>query len=125
MLGCATMSVFSEVLQHASPGFALGEKLAALYPQLHMLETESGLFDVADFARNGHCTIERRDGMYHQYDSYWHDGHVHTTPSVTWLKVEWSATTFDVVQLEWPNVAHKTTRHYILAPERAQCEALL
>jgi hypothetical protein len=118
-------SMFAEALQHASPGYALGEKLAALHPQLHMIECESGLFDVNTYARAGHCTVEPRDGMYHQYDTYWSDGELYTLPEIAWLKVAWQDHALDVVLLRWPSTYGHNNRYYVLAPERATCEAFV
>ena len=41
-------SLFSDVLHHPSPGFALGERLASMFPDRHRIETSQS-FDVFSF----------------------------------------------------------------------------
>lgn len=116
--------VFDEALQHKSPAFALGERLAALHPALHLIEA-GGELDVQSFARGGHCTVELREGTYHQLDTYWSEEHgVYWQPATAWMHVTWQSTTYEVVLFEWPGqMMRDQNRHYVLAPDRERGEA--
>jgi len=71
----AYQGLFDDALLHASPGFALGKRLAELHPELALIEGESHLFDVETFARDGKCAVETTADLYHQYDTLWFPDH--------------------------------------------------
>lgn len=112
--------LFDEALRHPSPGFALGERLAALFRDRHLIEHDGGV-DVAGFARAGHILLEARPGLYHQRTWSWHpETAVHSKVTVGWQTATFAGVAHDVVRLEWPSGSYGShTRTFILSPDRA------
>ena len=54
----AIASMFDEALRHPSPGYALGKRVAELYPGRSMVELDTSLFNTWAFKQGGHCAIE-------------------------------------------------------------------
>jgi hypothetical protein len=116
-------SMFDSALQHASPAYALGAKLAEMFPDRHLIEGLEKL-DLGSFARAGHCTVELHADMYHQQDAFWSAEHgVYRVAEVAWQDVTWEASTFDVIAMRWPGAIREGERHFVLAPDRARGEA--
>ena len=115
--------MFYETLQHASPGFALGQRLAELHADKYVLECDH--LSLSSFEHDGHCKTRTREQLYSQFDTHWSPDHgVYRWPACAWLEVEWEAQTYDVVQLEWPEGMREKQRSYIIAPTRERAEAL-
>lgn len=121
--GAQGAGLFGEALQHRSPAFALGERLATLHPDRHLIEGD-GRLDVHSFARAGHCTVEVRADLHNQLDTFWTEEHgVYRWPATAWLVVRWQDTVFDVVVVEWQGGVREHRRHYVLAPDRERGDA--
>ncbi|HUJ57652.1 MAG TPA: ATP-binding protein [Kofleriaceae bacterium] len=115
--------LFHEALQHASPGFALGARLAALFPDRHLLEGE-GQLSLTSFASAGHCRIEERPGMYQQFDhGWWPELGVRRSFANTWHEVTWRDETFDLISLEYPGGSCERQRFYVVGRDRATTES--
>jgi hypothetical protein len=124
--GLRVERMFDEALRHPAPWYALGYRLAEMFPNLAVAEGESGLFDVHAFARDGQCTTEPRAGVYHQYDTEWlPDYGLHRRARVAWLDVAWSGKALQVVTLSWEAKFSMETRYYVLADSRDTCHAFL
>ena len=116
-------SLFDSALQHASPAYALGAKLAEMFPDRHLIEGLHKL-DLRSFARAGHCTVELRADTYHQHDTFWSTEHgVYRVAALAWQVVSWDASSFEVVTMRWPGFIHEGERHVVLAPDRERGEA--
>ena len=118
--------LFYEALQHREPGYALGLRLAELHPELAMVEGESHLFDVQVFADGGNCTLEARSDLYQHYDTRWLPEHgIYRQPNIAWLHVAWQSSAVQVVLLTWTSRYGPETRYYVLARDRATCDAFV
>src|SRR5262249_27743045 len=118
--------LFGEALEHASPGFALGSRLAEMFPELAMVEGESTLFDVNAFARDGKCSIEPRADLYHQFDTVWvPDFGLLRRPRIAWLDVTWDGTSLQTILLSWDGRYSREDRFYVLARTRDTCNAFV
>jgi len=95
-----TTALFHEAMRHPSPGYALGERLNALYPDRYVLETESVLM-VSELEAAGLCTCEPRRDVYQQVQTdVLDEGNAHF-PNNTWETVTWDRTAFEVISLRW------------------------
>jgi len=113
-------------LQHSAPGFALGERLAQLYPELQIVEGTTALFNVQSFANDGKCTIEARRDLYQQYDTDWVPDHgFHHRPTNAWLTVTWEGASLQVVLLAWEARYGENTRYYVMSRSRDSCKAFI
>jgi ATPase family associated with various cellular activities (AAA) len=115
----AIASLFDEALRHPSPGYALGKRLAELFPDRALVEGTQSLFQPRAFERDGHCTITPRTDLYNQYDVYWnnHSG-THVSARCEWSTVMWRDKAFDVVWLTTFSGFSELARFYVLAQTR-------
>ncbi|HEX7699469.1 MAG TPA: ATP-binding protein [Kofleriaceae bacterium] len=120
-----TTALFHEALCHPSPGYALGERLNALYPDRYVLEAESDLI-VSPFEAAGLCTSEPRRDVYQQIQTEVLDeGNAHI-PNNTWDTVTWDRTTFEVISLRWHGaLIGESARHFVVGPNRERTEAFV
>ena len=115
--------IFNEALQHNSPGFALGEKLAKLFADRYVLE-HPGEVELDSFVEAGHMTVAPRSDLYNQYDSDWSPEHdaVYRSGVRAWHIATWQGTSFDVITIEWVAM-YPQHRTYVIGTDRAQVEA--
>jgi len=124
--GLRVERLFDDALRHPAPWYALGHRLADMFPSLAVAEGESMLFDVQAFARDGQCTLEPRPGVYHQFDTEWiPDYGLVRHARVAWLEVGWNGAALQVVVLTWEARFSKETRYYVLADTRERCNAFV
>jgi ATPase family protein associated with various cellular activities (AAA) len=116
--------IFDSALRHPSPGFVLGKRLAEMFPDLAMIEAGTGLFFVPSFASAGHCTVEARPELYHQYETFWDsDEGVFRRALCQWATVTWQDTSFELVKLTYPTRYHDDDRQYLLGKDPLRCRA--
>ena len=123
----AIASLFDEALRHPSPDFALGRRLAELYPDHVLVEGDTSLFDTTTFARDGHCTLEPRADVYNQYTVNWSREHgTWQWPRCQWATITWRDSSFEVIWLTWPGKMHgDQSRFFVLAHAREEALAFV
>jgi hypothetical protein len=93
-------SLLDEALRHPSPGYALGKRLAELFPDRALIELESSLFNTWAFKQGGHCAIAVRADVHNQYTTTWYpDGTTWSSPRCEASTVTWRDAAFEVFYL--------------------------
>jgi len=80
-----------------------GAALSAALAERAVLETYDDDFDPWRFARDGHASIEPREGVHSEFATHWRRTapHLSEEPIAAWARVRWKAHDLDVVRLRW------------------------
>src|ERR1041384_6470187 len=78
--------------------------LAQAFPQQYCLSTNRGIFNVEEFAADGHCRIRVQQSPHPQIFTEWRakDYPFDLSLSNVWLDVEWEDERFTIVIMHWP-----------------------
>ena len=119
-------SLFDEVLERDAKAFGLGERLAQLHPELALVETGSGYFNVNAFARGGGCTVTPHAGLWNQLVARWNseDG-IFEEPRNAWIDVAWEGKSLHVIHITWEGKYGEEQHHAVMAAERDTCLAFV
>ena len=117
-----TDQIFSEAFRDTAEGlpYTVSRRLAAHFPDRHMVEGEYYSFFLGEYARAGHCHLETASDVYSQFVSTWtrHSG-VTTEPANAWFEVTWRGQTLDVIMMKWSC----DCRQWIIADDRETAES--
>jgi hypothetical protein len=97
--------------------YYVSQLLAALYPELTLVEGSDCSFNPESYARAHKCTIEQQDFIHNQITTSW-DGSsklVHHGVSNAYLQVTWHGHTLDVLLMSWRSEWSTTRYYWILA----------
>ena len=114
----------SLVQPNANISYSASKKLALLFPDRYVLETQSSVFDLDDFAIAGHCTASLNSNVHNQLDTSWHGAEygLNITTTQAWQVVEWQNHEIDVIKLTWPASYCNTTAYQVIAANREIAE---
>ena len=107
--------------------YHMSRQLAILFPEKAIVEGESHLFDVEEFAHAQHCSVEKKASVYSEIESTWEgeeDGIVKRAKNA-WLEVTWQHHTLDVIVLHWAEEYARISYHWILADTEEIAESFL
>jgi hypothetical protein len=106
-------------------------KLAEMYPGAAIIETESGAFNLPEYAKAGLCSIWRHEEVHCQSNIHWRgveDG-LEREIENGWFSVLWTNGGkdyfIDVVYLTWSDAGCETTRRWIIAETDDVAESFL
>jgi hypothetical protein len=124
---------FSEALRQPSDyvSYFVSARLAEMYPEAAILETESSEFDLAEYSEAGLCTLWRHELVLCQIKTLW-DGVKHPLVQEIengWFNVLWTKDGknhfFDVVYVTWNDAGYETTRRWIIAESEVVAQNFL
>src|SRR5579875_2203021 len=95
-------------------GYDVSERLCALHLDRALVECDSGIFDLEDYAAAGHCTMTPTSAPHAQLVMSWYGTEEGLKERVqnAWLDVSWRGHRLDVVVMSF----HDDKRYYVLAP---------
>ena len=105
--------------------YELSRALRAAYPDLYVLETQDGAFQLHGFSHAGHCSMRDAEGAHTHWTASW-DGRRDTqTGSLEsgWQAVEWEGHPITVVTTGILGQYCRETRHYVVAPNAEAARA--
>lgn len=133
--------------------YQVSQRLAAGYPDRALVEGDDRLFNVEEYARAGHCTLERPAAVHNQTTTRWRGprhgfagpathmlgGLPLLPPQATddsggsvadqtlngWSTVTWEGSTFDVVVMNWLSAMGPIFHFWILAGSAEIARAFL
>ncbi len=104
--------------------YYVSSRLAEMYPDSAIVESEYWSFDIDEFARAGHCSIMSVTSVHQQVQTIWQGREEDLGREIEngWCSVFWEDQLIDVVSITWTDAGCETTRHWIIAqaPETAQ-----
>jgi len=97
-------------------GYDVSERLAALYPDRAVVESDSGAFDLEDYAAAGHCTLTPKPTPHPEFMLSWYGPEEGLKERVqnAWLEVVWQGHALEVVVMQF----NDDKRYYVLAPAK-------
>jgi hypothetical protein len=111
--------------------YFVSAKLAQMYPDATILETESWAFDLAEYADAGHCMLWPREPVHCQQQTRWQGAEEPFEIEIEngWWSVLWpnggKEHYIDVLYLTWNDAGCETTRRWIIADNEAVTAAFL
>ena len=120
-------SMISEALScsETSISYKLRQKLASMFPDHFMMETQQCTFEVENYIASGKCTSATKPGIHHQIFATWggENSPVYYSPRQTWRVINWNGIELEIVQLRWTQGGYGETTHYwIIAQTREIAE---
>lgn len=99
----------------AAMAYYVSERLTALFPHRALLETSDSDFNLAEYARAGHCALAHRPVPHSHRTVYWHgiERRIEELAQNTWLDVSWQGHDLEVLLLQLGDQQHS----YILAED--------
>ncbi len=99
----------------AAMAYYVSERLTALFPHRALLETSDSDFNLAEYARAGHCALAHRPVPHSHRTVYWHgvEHRIEELAQNTWLDVSWQGHRIEVLLLQLGDQQHS----YILAED--------
>ncbi len=94
-------------------GYDVSERLAALYPDRAVVESDSGAFDLEDYAAAGYCTLTPKPTPHPELMLSWYGPEEGLKERVqnAWLEVVWQGHELEVVVMQF----NDDKRYYVLA----------
>ncbi len=90
--------------------YSVSQHLKEFFPGKAMLETDSTLFDVEDYAKAGLCQLSPKSLIYNQFESYWQEvqGQMQVTYAArnAWYEVTWQGYSLEVLIVYCDNEHH-------------------
>ncbi len=114
--------------------YFVSQKLAEWYPESAILENESWMFDLREYAAAGLCSMWPQEPVHCQVETTWcrSDNAFEQELENGWYSILWPDCEaggrehlIDVVQLTWINAGSETTRRWIVAETREAAEKFL
>jgi hypothetical protein len=104
--------------------YAVGKRLAELYPDRGIVETSDDDFGLFEYARNGHCTIECKGDIYPRRTADWHGPEYGfwEKNECGLYEVTWEGRSLEVVQVSWPEAYCTSRNFWIMADAREVAE---
>ncbi len=103
-------------LPQGAMAYYVSERLTTLFPHKALLETSDSDFNLAEYARAGHCALAHRPVPHSHRTVYWHgmERRVEELAQNTWLDVSWQGHRIEVVLLQLGEQQHS----FVLAEDR-------
>lgn len=104
--------------------YSVSEKLGELYEGKAVVEGESDLFEVEQYARAGLCTLVGERGMHGQFSTIWRGAGrlLEHEAQNAWFNVLWQGQLLEVVFITWTESDFRTRFHWIVADTREVAE---
>ncbi len=104
-------------------------QLAELFPDKAIVESQSSLFDVEEYGRDGQCSVEPRASIHSEFVTDWEepDEDENEEESIApadqlsknarnaWLEITWQGEALDVLIMSWWEHYNRATYRWILA----------
>lgn len=106
--------------------YYVSRQLATLFPDKALIACENGLFNVEEYAREEHCSIEPESSIYSEFVTNWDapdeeehsietDGQVIKRARNAWQVVTWQGERFEYIRLEWVEGYSHHVHYWLLA----------
>ena len=107
--------------------YAVGRRLAEMFPDRAVLEGETGSFDPEAYARAGLCAVVREARVHNQTLTHWEGPGepLRPVPVNTWLNVLWRGRLLDVLVMHFTEGGCWTRHYWIVAGDREEAEGFL
>jgi hypothetical protein len=104
--------------------YSVSEKLGEMFEGKAIVEGESDLFELEQYARAGLCSIVGERGMHGQFSTSWRGagrslGH---EAQNAWFNVLWQGQLFEVIFITWTESGYRSRFHWIIADTREVAE---
>lgn len=127
--------------------YHVSQHLATLFPDRALLEGGESLFNIEEFARAGHCELERNETIYNQVVTHWRapemsgpawmqsalqlvsgimpgqteaEQQIFDRSKNAWLTVQWDGSAFDIIVMMWSDGLGRTTYHFWILAESTE-----
>ena len=111
-------TLFNE-LEKPLPAIAyrIGRAVKELRRDMYVLETQHDVFDLYEFAGDGHCELHAKPGLHQQIQSNWQgpDESLQDEALNTWFDVKWQNHTLEVVTASWNENFQRPAIHWVIA----------
>lgn len=103
--------------------YQVSRRLAALFPDRHLIEGDDYDFDLMEFARAGLCVLRPERTLHGQVATAWDPDRqvVMTHPRQIWYEVDWQGRTLDVLLMFLDESC--SPNHWILADSQSVAHA--
>jgi len=105
--------------------YSLGQRLQEAFPNSFLLESGSGYFDVATYAWEGHCELEPRKEIFHQWQAEYTEAEpfVEASSLNGWQGIRWRGRSFELFSATVAGQFSAVTTHLLLADDQEDAYA--
>ena len=122
----AQNNFISEVLCNPTDyiAYSVSEKLGELFAGKAVVEGESDLFELEQYARAGLCAVVCERGTHSQFSTLWRGAGraLEQEAQNAWFNVLWQGQLLEVVFITWTESGYRTRFHWIVADTREVAE---
>src|SRR5918998_461742 len=104
--------------------YSVSEKLGELFAGKAVVEGESDLFELEQYARAGLCAIVCERGTHGQFSTIWRGAgrSLEQEAQNAWFNVLWQGQLLEVVFITWTESGYRSRFHWIVADTREVAE---
>ncbi|HVF43310.1 MAG TPA: ATP-binding protein [Pyrinomonadaceae bacterium] len=104
--------------------YSVSEKLGEMFEGSAIVEGDSDLFELEQYARAGHCSIVGERGTHGQFATNWRGAGrpLEHEAQNAWFNVLWQGQLFEVVFVTWTESGYRSRSHWIVADTREAAE---
>jgi hypothetical protein len=105
--------------------YYINRQLTELFPDKAVVESQSSLFDVEEYARDGQCHVEPRASIHSEFVTDWEEpdedentvseGQLSKNARNAWLEATWRGETLQVLIMGWWEAYNRVIYRWILA----------
>jgi len=106
------------------PNYELSRRVARLFPNEYILETDSHSFNLREFAKGNRCSIKLRSELYGQFSTQWlpDEGGI-VEPKNAFMDVQWRDVELRVLRVTQIIGENEFSRHWIMAKDEESAKA--
>jgi len=120
------MTTLEKIVSHSMflPSYELSRRVARLYPNDYILETEHRAFQLREYVRDGFCTVTLRKDLHCQFSTDWYaeEGGV-IEPRNGFFDVEWRGCRMRVLRITRIAGDCEAVRHWIISRDEDEVKA--
>lgn len=107
--------------------YLVNQALTTAFPNKYILETESYLFSVTEYAEAGHCVLQAKPKIHEQFASDWlvEENKANYTIKNGWYQVKWQDHTFELLILTRVGDIVSSRAYWLIADDKAAAESFL
>lgn len=107
--------------------YLVNQALTAAFPNKYILETESYLFGITEYAKAGLCVLQPKPKLHEQVASDWlvEEDHICYTIKNGWYTVQWQGNDYELLILTRVGDIVSNRAYWLIANDKAAAESFL
>ena len=121
-------NIFDELQKPVTAiAYRIGRAVKELRKDQHVLETQHEVFDLYEFAGDGHCELQSKPDLHQQIQSLWHTPQeaLYREALNTWFDVSWQGHKLEVVTASWNENFQRPAIHWVIAESQQIAESFV